>query len=64
MTTLPTKVEELTQEQYEQLKRDFYEYERDSKILDALHAGGVNNWEYYGDAMNTLDEETYYGDDL
>jgi len=61
---LPIKVEDLTQEQYEQLRRDFYEYERDSIILNALYAGGVDNWEYYGDAMKTIDDETYYGDDL
>lgn len=64
MKMLPIKVEDLTQEQYEQLRRDFYEYERDSIILNALYVGGVDNWEYYGDAMKTIDDETYYGDDL
>ncbi len=36
------------------------EYERlveDSKVLDALHAGGVDNWEWYDESL-----EQYYSE--
>ena len=35
-----------------------YEYEslcRDSMVLRALEAAGVDNWEWYGDAIATLE---------
>lgn len=30
---------------------------RRSRILEALENAGVDNWEWYGDAMATLEEE-------
>jgi len=35
-------------------KKYLEELERDSKILGALYAGGVDNWEWYGDALESL----------
>lgn len=34
----------ITQVEYDKL-------ERDSRILHALYAGGVDNWEWYGDSL-------------
>ena len=28
----------------------------DSRILHKLYAGGVDNWEWYGEALNTEDD--------
>lgn len=36
------------------------EYKRlleSQRILDALEAAGVDNWEWYGDALSSLDED-------
>lgn len=30
---------------------------RSEKILNALYAGGVDNWEWYGEALENLDED-------
>lgn len=38
-------------------KHDYDELIRDQKILHALYAGGVDNWEWYGDALESLEEE-------
>lgn len=43
MVTIPRTV-------YEQLQRD-------SRILEALYAGGVDNWERYDDAMDLLSDD-------
>lgn len=41
----------LTQEEFDRLTRN-------DRILQALYAGGVDNWEWYGDAMQVIwDEE-------
>lgn len=40
----------VTQEEYKRLKRC-------ERILDALYEGGVDNWEWYGEAMSTLEED-------
>jgi hypothetical protein len=44
-----------TNEMVEVDKKYLEELERDSKILGALYAGGVDNWEWYGDALESLD---------
>lgn len=41
----------ITKEEYESLKRD-------SVILQALYANGVDNWEGYGEALEDSDDET------
>lgn len=40
---------EITQEEYEQLIEA-------RKKLNALEAAGVDNWEWYGDAMENIDK--------
>jgi len=35
-------------------KSQYDELVRDSKKLAALEAAGVDNWEYYGDALSTF----------
>jgi hypothetical protein len=40
----------ITKDEYENLKRD-------KRKLDALERNGVDNWEWYGDAMSSIDEE-------
>lgn len=30
---------------------------KDQKILDALYAAGVDNWEWYDDAMSKIDSD-------
>ena len=40
----------LTKERYEELLRA-------EKVLAALYANGVENWERYGEAMNILGDE-------
>jgi len=41
----------ITTEEYRQLQHD-------SKILAALYAGGVDNWEWYGESLSgVIDEE-------
>lgn len=37
-------------ERYKQLLRD-------SKVLNALEAGGVDNWEWYGEALESMEDE-------
>ena len=37
-------------EEYESLKHD-------SAFLNALHAAGVDNWEWYGEALAILEED-------
>lgn len=39
----------ITEQEYDALKRA-------SNILDALYAGGVDNWEWYGDALEGVRE--------
>lgn len=41
-------------------KRDFDKLNRDSRKLAALEAGGVDNWEWYGESLKDFvaeDEE-------
>lgn len=38
-------------------KKEYDELCASQKILDALEAGGVDNWEGYDDAMEALDDE-------
>lgn len=33
------------------------ELEKESRILGALYRGGVDNWDYYDDALEDLDDE-------
>lgn len=33
-------------------KSKYEELLRDQRLLDALHAGGVDNWEWYGEAYS------------
>lgn len=40
----------ITKEQYDELIRD-------SKILNALYAGGVDNWEWYSDSLREVFSE-------
>lgn len=40
----------ITIAEYEMLKYD-------QKVLNALYAGGVDNWEWYGEALSELNEE-------
>lgn len=40
----------ISKELYDQLTRA-------SEELNALHNAGVDNWEWYGDAISSLDEE-------
>lgn len=37
----------ISQEEYDKLIRD-------QKILNALYAGGVNNWEWYSDSLQEI----------
>lgn len=40
---------EISEERYKELLHA-------EKVLDALYAGGVDNWEWYGDALDALEE--------
>lgn len=40
----------ITKSEYEALRRD-------SIVLGALYAAGVDNWEWYGDAIESLEED-------
>jgi hypothetical protein len=40
------------------LKETYDELVKDQAILDALYASGVDNWEWYDDAMKSLEEDT------
>ena len=46
----PQQTISITIEEYAQLKRD-------SEILQALRKAGVDNWEWYDDALSTLSEK-------
>ena len=41
----------ITKEEYESLLED-------SKILHALYAGGVDNWEWFDASMESLEEDS------
>ena len=38
-------------------KKTYDELLWDQKVLEALRAAGVNNWEGFGDALTPLEEE-------
>lgn len=38
-------------------KELYEELIRDSKVLNALRAAGVDNWEWYDDALESLDDD-------
>lgn len=40
----------ITTKEYERLKKD-------ARILEALYANGVDNWEWFGDAMESIEDE-------
>ncbi len=44
---------EITEKEYKSLLRD-------SAILHALEAGGVDNWEWYGESLASFYERTDY----
>lgn len=39
-------------------KTEYDELIKDQRKLRALEAAGVDNWEWYGDAMDTLEEKS------
>lgn len=41
-------------------KTEYKEFLRAARELNALHAGGVDNWEYYSES---LEENGYYEDE-
>jgi len=36
-------------------KKEYDKLVEDSKLLDALHSGGVDNWEWYEDAIEAVE---------
>ncbi len=46
---------QITEEEYKQLKKD-------QKMLRALEAGGVDNWEWYEDSLEQFWAEEEEGD--
>lgn len=38
-------------------KSEYLELLHDQKVLYALYAGGVDNWEWYGEALGELEDE-------
>jgi hypothetical protein len=37
-------------------KKEYESLLEDSKILQALYAGGVDNWEWYGESLASLED--------
>lgn len=44
------------EEWVEILKSEYDQLKLDSKILEALRTHGVDNWEWYDDALSTVEE--------
>ena len=44
------------EERVEILKSEYERLVKADRILTALMAGGVDNWEFYDDAMSTIEE--------
>ena len=42
----------MTEETITITKSEYVRLQRDSRLLAALEAGGVNNWEWYSDSIN------------
>lgn len=38
-------------------KSEYKDLKQSERILDALYAGGVDNWDWYGEALVSLDDE-------
>lgn len=54
---LPENVKDLTQEQYEELKENLEELQKEVKFLDCLSAAGVDNWDGYSYAQELMEDE-------
>lgn len=46
----------MSDETVEVSKKYLEELERESRILDALYAGGVDNWEWYDEALASIED--------
>ena len=44
-------------------KKELAQLKADSKTLRLLHAGGVDNWEWYSDSLNAEDDQDDDEDD-
>lgn len=53
---LQKEIDELEAEN-QQLKKTIEELEKDSEILHALEAGGVDNWEWYAESLKEVWEK-------
>lgn len=49
--------EEIYIEEIERLKKELAAANKRLRKLDALEAGGVDNWEWYDEAMSSLSDE-------
>ena len=38
-------------------RKEYDALKKDARILEALYAGGVDNWEWYGDALSSIEDE-------
>ena len=38
-------------------RKEYDELIHDSKVLNALYAGGVDNWEWYGESLSNMEDE-------
>jgi len=52
------RVIEALEDKYEIIDKEYYEeLEESAAVLHALERGGVDNWEWYDDAMESIEED-------